>query len=54
MPERYIGRYLGRFRIDALVGSGGFAWVYKGYDPELDVPVALKVLKPQFAGDEMF
>ncbi len=54
MPERYIGRYLGRFRIDALVGSGGFAWVYKGYDPELDIPVALKVLKPQFAGDEMF
>jgi eukaryotic-like serine/threonine-protein kinase len=54
LPERYIGRYLGRFRIDALVGSGGFAWVYKGYDPELDVPVALKVLKPQFAGDEMF
>ena len=54
MPERHIGRYLGRFRIDALVGSGGFAWVYKGYDPELDVPVALKVLKPQFAGDEMF
>ena len=54
MPERYIGRHLGRFRIDALVGSGGFAWVYKGFDPELDVPVALKVLKPQFAGDEMF
>jgi eukaryotic-like serine/threonine-protein kinase len=54
LPERYIGRHLGRFRIDALVGSGGFAWVYKGYDPELDVPVALKVLKPQFAGDEMF
>lgn len=54
MPERYIGRFLGRFRIDALVGSGGFAWVYKGYDPELDVPVALKVLKPQFAGDEQF
>jgi eukaryotic-like serine/threonine-protein kinase len=54
LPERYVGRYLGRFRIDALVGSGGFAWVYKGYDPELDVPVALKVLKPQFAGDEMF
>jgi serine/threonine-protein kinase len=54
LPERYIGRHLGRFRIDALVGSGGFAWVYKGYDPELDVPVAIKVLKPQFAGDEMF
>lgn len=54
MPERYIGRTLGRFRIESLVGSGGFAWVYKGYDPELDIPVALKVLKPQFAGDDTF
>ncbi|MDQ6887509.1 MAG: serine/threonine protein kinase [Gemmatimonadota bacterium] len=52
MPERYIGRTLGRFRIESSIGSGGFAWVYKGYDPELDIPVAVKVLKPQFAGDE--
>ncbi len=54
MPERYLGRQLGRFRIDELVGSGGFAWVYRGWDPELEIPVALKVLKPQFAGDEVF
>ena len=54
MPERYLGRTLGRFRIDSVVGAGGFAWVYQGYDPELDIPVAVKVLKPQFAGDEAF
>ncbi len=54
MPERYLGRHLGRFRIDSLIGSGGFAWVYRGYDPELDIPVAIKVLKPQFAGEESF
>lgn len=54
MPERYLGRHLGRFRIDTLIGSGGFAWVYKGYDPELDIPVAIKVLKPQYAGEETF
>ena len=54
MPERYLGRSLGRFRVDALIGSGGFAWVYKGFDPELEIPVALKVLKPQYAGDEKF
>jgi serine/threonine-protein kinase len=54
LPERYIGRSLGRFRIESLVGSGGFAWVYRGYDPELDIPVAIKVLKPQYAGDETF
>ncbi|HEU4640944.1 MAG TPA: serine/threonine-protein kinase [Gemmatimonadaceae bacterium] len=54
MPERYLGRTLGRFRIEAIIGSGGFAWVYKGYDPELEIPVAIKVLKPQYAGEETF
>lgn len=54
MAERYLGRQLGRFRIDELIGSGGFAWVYRGWDPELEIPVAVKVLKPQFAGDEVF
>ena len=54
MPERYLGTTLGRFRIQAVAGSGGFAWVYRGYDPELDIPVAVKVLKPQFAGDQVF
>ncbi|NUQ19531.1 MAG: serine/threonine protein kinase, partial [Gemmatimonadaceae bacterium] len=54
MPERFLGRTLGRFRVDAIIGAGGFAWVYKAYDPELDIPVALKILKPQYAGDEKF
>ncbi|HMA01388.1 MAG: serine/threonine-protein kinase [Gemmatimonas sp.] len=54
MPERYLGRHLGRFRVDSIVGSGGFAWVYKGYDPELQIPVAIKILKPQYAGEEAF
>jgi eukaryotic-like serine/threonine-protein kinase len=54
LPERYLGRTLGKFRVDAVVGSGGFAWVYKAFDPELEIPVALKVLKPQYAGDEKF
>jgi hypothetical protein len=54
VPERYLGRTLGKFRIDALVGTGGFAWVYKAWDPELEIPVALKILKPQYAGDEKF
>jgi len=52
VPERFLGRSLGKYRVDALIGSGGFAWVYKAFDPELEVPVALKVLKPHYAGDE--
>ena len=54
MPERYLGKTLGKYRIDELVGSGGFAWVYKAYDPELDIPCALKILKPQYGGDPKF
>jgi eukaryotic-like serine/threonine-protein kinase len=54
VPERFLGRTLGKFRIDAIIGTGGFAWVYKAFDPELEIPVALKVLKPQYAGDEQF
>jgi serine/threonine-protein kinase len=52
VPERYLGQTLGKYRIESLLGSGGFAWVFKGHDPELDIPVAVKVLKPQFAGDQ--
>ena len=54
MPERYLGRTLGKYRVESLLGSGGFAWVYRAMDPDLEIPVALKVLKPQFAGDPAF
>ena len=36
------------------LGGGGTLWDGMAYDPELDIPVALKVLKPQYAGDEAF
>ena len=42
MPERYLGRTLGKYRIDAVVGAGGFAWVYKAFDPELEKAEASK------------
>jgi serine/threonine protein kinase len=54
VSERHLGQTLGKYRIEELIGSGGFAWVYKAFDPELEIHVALKVLKPQFAGDETF
>ncbi len=54
MPERHLGSSLGRFRIDSFLGTGGFAWVYRGYDPDLDIPVAVKVLKPQLGSTPEF
>jgi len=40
-------RILGRYRLDELIGEGGFGQVWKGYDPELDRLVAVKVLRPE-------
>ena len=36
----------GRFRIDGLLGRGGFATVYRGEQLSIDRPVAIKVLDP--------
>lgn len=38
MPER-----IGRYEIHGLIGKGGFATVYRAWDPELRRPVAIKV-----------
>lgn len=34
-----------------LLGAGAFAWVYEAVDLDLEIPVALKVLRPEYAGD---
>ena len=39
-----IGRRLGRFRLDALIGEGGMGKVYEAWDPHLERRVAVKVL----------
>jgi serine/threonine-protein kinase len=44
-------RTLGRYRVRRRVGAGGFARVYQAYDPELDLDVALKILKPELAAE---
>ncbi len=45
MPGR-----LGRHEIERLIGSGGMGVVFKGFDSELNRPVAIKVLAPHLAG----
>jgi Protein kinase domain len=44
--DAYVGRTLGRYAIEATIGSGGFATVYRAVDTALERPVALKVLDP--------
>lgn len=48
-PEM-LGR-IGRYDVEKLVGSGGMGVVFKGYDSDLNRPVAIKVLAPYLAGN---
>ena len=50
-----IGTVLGnRYRLDELIGEGGMALVYSAEYSLLQRPVAIKVLRPQFASDVEF
>lgn len=46
-PEM-LGR-IGRYDVERLIGSGGMGIVFKGFDTELNRPVAIKVLAPSIA-----
>jgi tetratricopeptide (TPR) repeat protein len=41
----------GRYRVVAIAGIGGMGVIYKARDEELDVDVALKVLRPDLGAD---
>jgi serine/threonine protein kinase len=45
---------IGRYRIDGVLGQGGMALVYLGYDPKLGRPVAVKLLADNIAADPAF
>lgn len=45
---------IGRYEVDALVGVGGMAKVYRAHDPEIGRIVAIKVLKDDLNIDEEY
>jgi eukaryotic-like serine/threonine-protein kinase len=51
MSESVLGN---RYRVEAKIGAGGMAEVYRGFDPVLNRTVAIKVLHSQFARDTSF
>lgn len=48
MTDPLIGQKLGNFRLDRLLGQGGMAQVYKGWDVKLSRPVAIKVIDARY------
>jgi serine/threonine-protein kinase len=49
-PEALLGRVVGGFTLERLIGRGGFAWVFAARRADA-APAAVKILKPRYAGD---
>ena len=49
-----LGRQLATYRIERLIGSGGMAQVYYGWDVKLERPVAIKVIDARYRDDSSY
>ena len=47
-----VGKTLGKYRVVARLGGGGFAEVFKAYQPGLDRHVAIKILQSHVAAQQ--
>src|SRR5207302_1700629 len=50
-PQSLSGLQLGEYQVLEHLGSGGMGIVYRGIQPVIGKPVAIKVLKPEIAAD---
>src|SRR5438067_2320970 len=49
--DTLVGRQLGKYQIETLLGRGGMAAVYRAQDTALNRTVAIKVLEPWLSVD---
>ncbi|HUM71302.1 MAG TPA: serine/threonine-protein kinase, partial [Chloroflexota bacterium] len=54
MDDPLIGQHLGNYRIDSVVGRGGMATVYQGWDESLHRPVAVKVIDARYRDNPVY
>jgi serine/threonine protein kinase len=52
--DTLVGQQLANFRIERLLGRGGMAKVYYGWDVKLERPVAIKVIDERYRGDHAY
>lgn len=50
----WVGQTIGGYKIEAIIGSGGMATVYRAFQPQLERWVAIKVLTSTEAGNTAF
>src|SRR5947209_5082055 len=50
-PGETVPRRIGKYRIDHVIGRGAIGIVYKGYDEQIDRPLAIKTLRPEILHD---
>ncbi|MCZ6918411.1 MAG: serine/threonine-protein kinase [Gemmatimonadetes bacterium] len=53
-PQELVGQTLGNCVVDRLIGTGGLTWIYQGHLNTEGTQVAIKVLRPRYAGDPQF
>ena len=54
MSDELIGKNLGNYRIEMILGKGGMSTVYMAHQPSMDRTVAIKVLPREFLHDDTF
>jgi serine/threonine protein kinase len=52
--SRFVGKTLGQYKLEAPLGKGGMASVYRAYQASMDRYVAIKVMTPEIADDPNF
>ncbi len=53
--DKYVGKRLdSRYEIDEVIGEGGMAVVYSARDIRDDMPVAIKILRDEYLGNNEF
>jgi len=50
----WVGRKIGGYVIDSIIGRGGMATVFRAHQPQLDRWVAIKILQVKDADNELF